>query len=98
MFQKPDAENGKLGGGLESTLYMLKKHSQIVESVALLLISSFRGSMELLLPEIQQNHITDNLPRFYTLITDLMPFLYAHNRDEVVQKILIESDLIENLI
>jgi hypothetical protein len=25
-LQKPEAENGKLGGGLEATLYMLSKH------------------------------------------------------------------------
>ena len=46
LFQKPEQDNGKLGGGLEATLYMLNKHSQIVENVALLLISSFHGSME----------------------------------------------------
>ena len=26
-LQKPDTENGNLGGGLEATLYMLNKHS-----------------------------------------------------------------------
>jgi hypothetical protein len=26
-LQKPEEENGKLGGGLEATLFMLEKHS-----------------------------------------------------------------------
>ena len=50
--QQPDSENGRLGGGLDATLSMLSKHSQIAESVALLLISTFKGRFELLVPEI----------------------------------------------
>lgn len=76
---------------------MLNKHSQIAESVALLLISSFKGSFELLLPEIKENHIKDNLPKLYTLINDLLPFLHKHHREEVVEK-LLEGPLIEELI
>jgi len=97
-LQVPEQDNGKLGGGLEATLFMLDKHSQIVESVALLIISTFHGSFELLIPEIKENHIKDNLPKVYTLLNDLLPFLHKHHRAEVAEKLLRGSSLIEELL
>jgi hypothetical protein len=98
LFQKPDSDNGRLGGGLEATLFMLNKHSQIAESVALLLISSFKDSFELLIPEIKESHIKDDLPKLYTLIGDLLPFLHKHHKDEVVEKLMRDTPLIEDLL
>jgi hypothetical protein len=73
---------------------MLNKHSQIAESVALLLISSFKGSFNLLIPEISDNHIKGNLPKLYTFINDLLPFLHKHHKDETVKMLLVENNLI----
>ena len=77
---------------------MLSKHSQIAESVALLLISSFKGSFNLLIPEISENHFAGNLAKLYTLLNDLLPFLHKHHREEVVQRLLLDSNLIADLL
>ena len=50
------------------------------------------------MPEIRDNHVKDDLTRFYTLINDLLPFLHKNHKDEVVEKLLSENNLIHELL
>jgi hypothetical protein len=44
------------------------------------------------------SHIKDDLPKLYTLIGDLLPFLHKHHREEVTEKLLVSTTLIEDLL
>lgn len=62
------------------------------------MVSTFKGRFELLLPEIKENHYKDDLTKLYILVNDLLPFLHKHHKEEVVEKVLRESTLIDDLL
>ena len=62
------------------------------------MISTFKGRFELFLPEIKENHYRQDLTKLYILVNDLLPFLHRHYKEEVVEKVLRESTLIEDLL